>query len=84
MKKDYQERVVKIVEKVTRKKIENIDFKGDLRDNLHIDSIQVVELFAALEKEFSIELPLQLMTVKTAEEFMNILIAETEKVSSGI
>ena len=81
MKKDYQERVVKIVEKVTRKKIGNIDFKGNLRDNLHIDSIQVVELFAALETEFSIELPLQLMCVKTAEEFMNILVAEAEKVS---
>jgi len=80
MRKDYEERVIKVVEKITRRKLENFNLKGNLREQLSIDSIQVVELFAALENEFQIELPLQLMTVKKAEEFMNLLIDEVEKV----
>jgi acyl carrier protein len=73
MEKDYKERVLSILGKITKKEVDKIDFKGNLKDQLHIDSIQIVELFAALENEFQIELPLQMMTVKTAEEFFELL-----------
>ena len=50
VKEDYIERVIRIVEKITRRKLENFNLKGSLRDQLSIDSIQVVELFAAQQR----------------------------------
>jgi acyl carrier protein len=67
------DRVLEIVKKVTGGKVQNINLEGNLRDELTIDSVQIVELFAALENEFNIELPLQLMTARTAKEFLSIL-----------
>lgn len=68
-----QEQVIKILEKVTGGRVNNIDLSGDLKSQLNIDSIQIVELFAALEKELQIELPLKLMTVRTGKAFFELL-----------
>jgi acyl carrier protein len=66
-------RVLQVLTRVTGKNIENINLDGDLRSQLSLDSIMIVELFAALEKELGIELPLQLMTVKTGKAFLEML-----------
>lgn len=66
-------KVAEIVSRITGKKTEGLDLNGDLKNELALDSIQVVELFAQLEKEFEVELPLRLMTVRTGKEFINIL-----------
>ena len=71
-----EEKVLEIVTKISGKKIKSIDLNGVLKDELSLDSIQIVELFASLENEFEIELPLKMMTVKTGKEFLEIL--ETE------
>jgi acyl carrier protein len=73
MTTNLNEKVMKIVAKVTGGKLRVINPEGDLRTELALDSIQVVEFFALLEKEFDVELPLQLMTVKTGKEFIGIL-----------
>jgi len=70
---DVKERVLIVLRKVTGKKIDDIKPESDLRTQLALDSIQIVELFAALEKELEIELPLRLMTVKTGQAFMDLL-----------
>jgi len=72
-------RVLAVLNRVTGKNIENINLDGDLRSQLALDSIMIVELFAALEKELGIELPLQLMTVKTGKAFMEMLENELKK-----
>jgi acyl carrier protein len=66
-------RVLEVLNRVTGKNIIDINLEGDLRSQLSLDSIMIVELFAALEKELGIELPLQLMTVKTGKAFMDML-----------
>ncbi len=66
-------RVLQVLTRVTGKNIENINLDEDLRSQLSLDSIMIVELFAALEKELGIELPLQLMTVKTGKAFLEML-----------
>ncbi|HEY4788509.1 MAG TPA: acyl carrier protein [Bacteroidales bacterium] len=71
-----QDKVMEIVTRISGRKIESIDLNGSLKDELSLDSIQIVELFASLEKEYEIELPLKMMTVKTGREFLEIL--ETE------
>jgi acyl carrier protein len=79
MKNDTKEKVLQILRKVTGKNIDDIGLEGDLRSKLALDSIQIVELFAALEKELNIELPLRLMTVKTGKAFMDMLEQELNK-----
>jgi acyl carrier protein len=68
-----KEKVLKAVRRVTGRSIEDINLESDLKSQLSIDSVQIVELFAVLEKEMGIELPLRLMTVKTGREFLTLL-----------
>ena len=73
MDKGTNEKVLNILNKVTGKRINHIELETDLKSQLSLDSIQIVELFAALEKELNIELPLQLMTVRTGKDFLELL-----------
>jgi acyl carrier protein len=66
-------KVIEIVNKVSGGKTKKINPDGDLKNELSLDSIQLVELFATLEKEFNVELPLAMMTVKTGKEFLEML-----------
>jgi acyl carrier protein len=68
-----KEKVLKVLRKVTGKNIIDINLESDLKSQLSLDSIQIVELFAALENELCIELPLRLMTVKTGRSFLEVL-----------
>ena len=68
-----KEKVIAIVNRISGGRTKNIDLNGDLKNQLSLDSIQIVELFARLEKEFGIELPLKMMTVKTGKEFLELL-----------
>jgi acyl carrier protein len=68
-----EKKVLEIVGKISGRKVKKIDPEGNLKNELCLDSIQIVELFAALEKEFQVELPLQMMTAKTGREFMAML-----------
>ena len=73
MDSETKARVFRVLEKVTGRDYSHIDLHADLKSQLTLDSIQIVELFAALEKEFNIELPLSMMTVRSANVFMNML-----------
>jgi len=79
MDNNTKEKVLRVVRKVTGIRIDDINPEGDLKSQLSLDSIQLVELFAALEKELSIELPLRLMTVKTGKAFLELLEDELSK-----
>lgn len=68
-----------VFNKVTGDKLEQIDLDSDLKSQLSLDSIQIVELFAALEKELDIELPLKMMTVKTGRAFLEMLENQLEQ-----
>ncbi len=77
---DYtKEKVLTVLRKVTGRNIEKINLDTDLKSQLALDSIQIVELFAALENELSVELPLRLMTVKTGKAFLELLDTELNK-----
>lgn len=68
-----KEKILSLIKTISGKNTENINLTADLKTQLALDSIQIVELFALLEKEFEIELPLKMMTVKTGKEFLEIL-----------
>jgi len=73
---ETEKKVIEIVNKISGCKISGFNYNGFIKDELSLDSIQIVELFACLEKEFDIELPLQMMTVKTCREFMDLLVIQ--------
>ena len=70
MKISNIERIKKVVEKVSGKVIPDIELDKELRPQLELDSIQLVELISALEEESKIELPISVMHVKTGKEFL--------------
>lgn len=70
---NIEKKVAEIVSRITGRNVESINPNGELKNELALDSIQIVELFAQLEKEFEVELPLKLMTVRTGKEFIKIL-----------
>ncbi len=70
---NIEKKISEIVSRITGKNVENINLNSELKNELALDSIQIVELFAQLEREFNVELPLKLMTVRTSKEFINIL-----------
>jgi len=74
-----KEKVLGVLRRVTGRNIEQINLDTDLKSQLSLDSIQIVELFAALENELSVELPLRLMTVKTGKAFLDLLDTELNK-----
>jgi acyl carrier protein len=76
---ETKEKVLRVVRRVTGRNIEEINLESDLKTQLSVDSVQIVELFAVLEKELGVELPLRLMTVKTGREFLMILEEELHK-----
>lgn len=69
----------KNIEKITGTKIKDFNLEGDINSQIHIDSVQIIELFSALENEFAIELPLSMMNVKSAKEFLELLEIELSK-----
>ena len=73
MQQDNRQRVLNIVNKIVGGRATSINPGSDLKTELALDSIQAVELFAALEKEFDVELPLQMMNIKTGKEFFDAL-----------
>lgn len=79
MDTNTKSKILSIIGKVTGRNINNINFETDLKSQLELDSIQIVELFAVLEKEFNVELPLSMLTVKTGESFLNILDEQLSK-----
>ena len=79
MKDNTKVKVVQVMKKVTGHNIDNINMDVDLKSQLYLDSIQIVELFAALEKELDVELPLNLMTTRTGKAFMEMLDEQLRK-----
>jgi acyl carrier protein len=73
MDESINSRVLKVLKKITGRDFDSIDLNADLKSQLTLDSIQIVELIVNLEKEFDIELPLSIMTVRSASKFFTIL-----------
>ena len=52
-----EERVVKIVSRITKTPRERIRLDTDLRRDLNVDSLQGLQIVAALEEEFGVTVP---------------------------
>ena len=73
MNETVYKRTLKVVEQISGRKIDHIDPDGEIKEQLTLDSIQLVELFAALEIEFKVDLPLGMMSLVNAGECLEQL-----------
>ncbi len=73
MDNEIKGKVLQVLSQVTGRNLDNVNLDGDLASQLSLDSIMVVELFAKLEQELGIELPLNLMNAKTGKVFLEML-----------
>jgi len=65
--------LIKVLNKVTGRHFTSIDENVEIKNHLNLDSIQIVELFAALEEELGVELPLEIMNSKNFNDFFKTL-----------
>ncbi|MDQ7818755.1 MAG: acyl carrier protein [Melioribacteraceae bacterium] len=74
-KSEVQKRVKKVIAQVLKTKGEDIPDNANFIFDLGADSLQSVELVAAFEEEFQVELPedkaLEVQTVSDAVEFIS-------------
>jgi len=57
----------------TGRSAEGIDPHMDLRQQIHLDSMQFVAFMARLEVLLGVELPIEAMSVSTLREFLDIV-----------
>ena len=80
MEQSTKERIFNIFKSVTPTKFENIDIEDeDLYTQITLKSIEIIAVIAALEKEFDIELPPQILSlihmpfsIRQTLEFLNV------------
>lgn len=73
MNTQTKNRVIGVLENVTGRSLPFLNYDDDLSSQLELDSVQIVELFAGLENEFGIELPLTMMQANSANNFLEQL-----------
>jgi acyl carrier protein len=71
MNKDNSEKILGILSRITGKKIIRLDTQKDLSSQVKLDSIQFVELIAAIEKEFDVEIPLSMISGNSLDDFIS-------------
>ncbi|MBN1344280.1 MAG: acyl carrier protein [Phycisphaerae bacterium] len=82
-KLEVQERVIKATARVLKVDPEEVTLESDFAADLGAESIQAIELVAAFEEEFDIEMDedaaLQVMTVGAAVDFIHEHIISQKK-----
>ena len=74
MSTNIEQRVIKVISDVLDKKEDDIQLDVSLRNDLHLDSLQQMTLFIALEDEFQRSIPPEevesLVTIKDVIDFV--------------
>lgn len=73
MEEELLIKITSTIEQITHKKVDKFDMNANIRDQLALDSMQMVQFFSLLEMEMDKELPLSLMNAQTANEFVCLL-----------
>ncbi len=69
-----QEKVIKLISEATKVEASKITLETSFQDDLHLDSLDIVELMMKMEDEFGIEIPEEeaegLKTVKNVVDYL--------------
>jgi len=72
-------KIFNIIEKSTGISISSLNPSVDFKEQIDLDSIELVRLAKSIEDEFNIELPLSMIGVNTIDGFVNIIKNEINK-----
>lgn len=76
---EIKEKLVKIAEQISNENYSNIDFSNDISSEINLDSMQFIEFISEIEIQFGIEVPIEMMNVRKADEFISFVEEEINK-----
>ena len=65
-----RERVLRIITAGTGMEAESLDPDADIHTEVNLDSMQFIGIVARIEEELQIDLPMEVMTVSTLNQFV--------------
>jgi len=71
--------VIRVIQSQTGLDISNLDFDGDIRQQIDLDSMQYLAVSVALERALNMKLPIEVMLARTFNDLFGIIVAEAEK-----
>ncbi|MBP7933735.1 MAG: hypothetical protein KA354_03715 [Phycisphaerae bacterium] len=77
---DIRATVIRVLETETGYNLARLDRDSDLRAQVDIDSMQYVAISVAIENALGIELPIEVLRVRTLNEFMAMVEAEVARI----
>ena len=77
-----REKLLSVLEKETGEDITTINPDQDITEQVSLDSLQLVSIMARIEKEFSVDLSPAVMSLRTLNEFIQVLAHELSKVQN--
>ncbi|HOW71579.1 MAG TPA: phosphopantetheine-binding protein [Phycisphaerae bacterium] len=77
---DIRATVIRVLETETGYDLARLDPDSDLRAQVDIDSMRYVAISVAIENALGIELPIEVMRVRTFNEFMAMVEAEVARI----
>ena len=72
-------RVIGVYEQISHKTVSQLDLEGNIRDQMFLDSMQMIQFLSLLEEEFKTEFSLSLINARTVSEFLSILRQEVDQ-----
>ncbi len=76
---EIRARVMRVVQAETGQNLDGIDPDADLRQQVNLDSMQYVAISVAIENALGIELPIEVMTARTFNQFLSLVNAEVAR-----
>lgn len=76
---NIENQLLSVLRNITGNMYNEIDLTKDLNSQIHLDSLQAVDFFTAIEIEYNIELPLRMMNMKDLNSFIDSLKFEIYK-----
>lgn len=76
---EIRQRIEAIVERELQQDLSSVPLDKDLRQHISLDSMQFVEVYAAIVEEFGIEVPASIVRATTMRQMIEALKGELEK-----
>jgi acyl carrier protein len=74
MSKEVRDNIISIIQQEFEfLKLSDIDPDSPFRDNIDLDSMQLIGLISRLEQEFNVEIPLSAIDIETLNQFVGIV-----------
>lgn len=78
MDENIKQKIIETIESEINIKLSDFDFEKDIREQISLDSVQLVGITVKLEGRLGIQLPITVLEVSTFNEFLTIVEKELQ------